>query len=195
MYAVSTSKRYHHGQLRETLIGLALDMLEGNGPEALTLRGLAQRAGVSGMAPYRHFADKSALVAAVAEAGFEELRQRLLAVDDETDPKAALVAFCVVYVGFANDKPSLFRLMFGGAPPTADERLTDDRQTVFGLMATRIAQLVPPSRRQDALLASWSLAHGLAALLGSGRIRQPIADPGALAARLAKLLLPGLQGR
>src|SRR5271169_4924111 len=120
MCAMSTSKPkpYHHGDLRDTLIDLAVGALEQEGPEALSLRGLATRAGVSGMAPYRHFADKAALLAAAARRGFANLRERLASVDDQADPKKALVAFGVVYVRFACERPGLFRLMFAGPPPT-----------------------------------------------------------------------------
>jgi AcrR family transcriptional regulator len=197
MYAMSTLKKaaYHHGQLRETLLGLALEMLTQIEPEQLTLRGLAEKAGVSSMAPYRHFVDKAALMTAVAEAGFAELRERLVAVDDEAHPKKALIAFGATYVGFACEKPNLYRAMFAGAPPTTNETLTNDGRTVFGLFTARLAQIVDADRRQDAFLACWSLAHGLASLAGSGRIRQPVADPSATAARLGALLLEGLLAR
>src|ERR1700722_14142677 len=106
MYEMSTSKRdaYHHGDLRSTLIALALEKIEQEGPEQLALRSLAQRAGVSGMAPYRHFADKASLLEAVARHGFAELREKLREVEDP-DPRKALVAFGVVYVRFACARP------------------------------------------------------------------------------------------
>jgi AcrR family transcriptional regulator len=191
---MSTSKRstYHHGQLRQTLIALALEAVEHGRPEDLSLRGLAEQAGVSGMAPYRHFADKAALLAAVAEAGFGALRQKLVEVDDPADARAALVAFAGVYVRFAVARPGLFRLMFAGAPPTPDDRLSDPA-TVFWLFMQRIEALVPPNRQRDAFFACWSLAHGLASLLVAGRIRQPPPDPAALAERIGRLMLDGLE--
>jgi AcrR family transcriptional regulator len=194
MFKMSTSTRpaYHHGNLRETLVALALAMLEQVEPEQLTLRGLAEEAGVSGMAPYRHFEDKAALLSAVAEAGFVELRRRLASVDDERKPRKALIAFAVAYIGFACDKPNLYRVMFGGAPPTPDDRLTADPRTVFGLFSTRLAQLVPPRRRAEAFLACWSLAHGLASLIVNGRIRAPADEPAKLAKRLAGVMLRGV---
>jgi AcrR family transcriptional regulator len=194
MYALSTLSRatYHHGHLREALVALALEMLERSGPEQITLKSLADRAGVSRMAPYRHFADKAALMAAVAEEGFIELLQRLMAVDDEADPKAAVIAFCALYVRFACEKPNLYRVMFGGAPPTPREPLVNNPHTVFGLTSLRLSQLVPPDRAQEAFLACWSLTHGLAGLLISGRISMPTPTPDILAARLVKLMLEGL---
>lgn len=194
MYDMSTSGRstYHHGQLRQTLIALALEMVERGSPEDLSMRGLAERAGVSGMAPYRHFPDKAALLAAVAATEFDALRQKLIAVDNSVDARAALVAFAGVYVRFAVERPGLFRLMFGGAPPTPDDGLAD-RATVFGLFMRRIEALVPPHRQRDAFFACWSLAHGLASLLVAGRVRQPPPDPAALAERIARMLLDGVE--
>src|SRR5919107_731159 len=66
-------KTYHHGDLRQALLDAALELLRAEGAAALTLRAVARAAGVSQAAPYRHFADRGALVAAVAEEGFERL--------------------------------------------------------------------------------------------------------------------------
>jgi AcrR family transcriptional regulator len=195
MYAMSTSKRsYHHGQLRQTLVSLALEALETTEPEAVTLRGLAEKADVSPMAPYRHFADKAALMQAVAVAGFVELRKRLLAVDDPTSPRRALVAFASVYVRFACERPRLYRVMFGGPPPTPDESLSEDETTVYGLFTRRLGQIVEEPRRGEVFLACWSLVHGLATLLISGRIRGASATPEELGERLARSALAGLLG-
>jgi len=193
MYEMSTLKRnpYHHGDLRSTLIAMALETIEQEGPEQLALRTLAQRAGVSGMAPYRHFADKASLLEAVARQGFAELRDEMRAVED-ADPTKALVAFGVVYVRFACARPGLFRLMFGGPPPTPGEQLAETPGTVFELLSNCVAQLVPPSRRQITLLACWSIVHGLASLLVSGRIRPPIPPPAELAESLGKMLMRGI---
>jgi AcrR family transcriptional regulator len=194
MYEMSTSKggAYHHGDLRGALIALALEALEKAGPETLALRALAQQAGVSGMAPYRHFADKAALLEAVARQGFAQLHEEMREVDDEEDPKKALVAFGVAYVRFACARPGLFRLMFGGAPPTPTDRLAGDPQTVYGLFAVRIAQLVPPRRRQIAFLACWATVHGLATLIVGGRIREPTPAPADLAERIGAMMIKGI---
>jgi AcrR family transcriptional regulator len=190
--STSKGKPYHHGDLRDALINLAVEALEREGPEALSLRGLATRAGVSGMAPYRHFADKAALLAAAARRGFADLRERLAFVDDPTEPKKALVAFGVVYVRFACERPGLFRLMFAGPPPTADEELTADPQTVIGLFGARLADLVPPDRRHVAFVAAWSAMHGLASLVLAGRMRGPAPHPIELAEQVGKVIIAGL---
>jgi AcrR family transcriptional regulator len=190
--STSRPRPYHHGDLRDALIALTLDALENEGPEALALRGLAKQAGVSGMAPYRHFADKAALLEAVARQGFCELRDELRAVDDESDPKKALVAFAIVYVRFACARPGLFRLMFGGPPPTPDDQLAADPDTVFGLLTRRVAQLAPPAGPRIAFLACWSIVHGFASLLVSGRIRGQTSSSAALAERMGEILIRGI---
>jgi AcrR family transcriptional regulator len=88
---VSTSRPakagYHHGELREALVAAGLAILEeGGDPGSLGLREAARRAGVSAMAPYRHFSDKDALLSAVAAVGFERLRADLEAADQGASP-------------------------------------------------------------------------------------------------------------
>src|SRR6516225_10440444 len=105
---------YHHRHLRQALIRSALEILSEAGVAGLSLRAAARRARVSAMAPYRHFADKEALLAAVAEHGFRELAARLTAAAaTAVDPRAGLAALGVAYVLFACDQPSLLKLMFG----------------------------------------------------------------------------------
>jgi AcrR family transcriptional regulator len=197
VYEMSTLGRdsYHHGDLRDTLVSLALEALEESGWESISLRQLAIHAGVSGMAPYRHFSDKAALLEAVARFGFRELLDQLRAVDDPADPRRAIVAFGVVYVGFACARPNLFRLMFGGAPPTSDAGLEANPDTTFGLFSARVAQIAPVSDRQAAFLACWSMVHGFASLLVSRRIRSPPPDPLQMTQRLGEMILDGINVR
>jgi len=185
-----TRESYHHGDLRASLIALARAALEADGPDAIALRALAKQAGVSGMAPYRHFADKASLLDAVAQEAASELYQDLRAVDDPAHPKRSLSAFAAVYVRFAVARPGLFRLIFQGRPPTPEAR-AQDPQTLVGLMAARIAQLVAPEDREAALLACWCLMHGLASLLVAGRIGEET-PPDALAKQLTKMLIKSL---
>src|SRR5205085_11935081 len=96
----TATARYHHGDLRSALLHAALDILAEHGVPGLTLREVARRAGVSPMAPYRHFDSKDALLAAVAEEGFRRLGQRL-SDTPHADPMADLVAQGMAYVRFA----------------------------------------------------------------------------------------------
>jgi AcrR family transcriptional regulator len=188
MYEESTLRRgaYHHGDLSETLIALALEALEREGAEGLSVATLAKRAGVSPMAPYRHFDDREALLAALARRGFEQLAAEMRRVA-APDPIERLTAFGVAYVEFAVARPGLFRLMFGAAPPTPGEGLSDDPTTVHAMFSACIAALAAPGEREDLFLAAWCLVHGLASLCVAGRIRGVAATPKQLAQRLAGL--------
>src|SRR3954453_2745869 len=95
---------YHHGDLRRTLLQTSLELLESAGDDALTLRSVAARAGVSHAAPYRHFADRNALLAAVNDEAFGALRGALLAAADElprTKPRERLLRVAQRYVEYA----------------------------------------------------------------------------------------------
>src|SRR3979409_903782 len=92
---------YHHGDLRTACVDAALELLEEGGATALSLRAVARRAGVSPAAPYRHYADREALVSAVAAVGYQELAERLAAVHPEPATAAQLAGVAVAYVQFA----------------------------------------------------------------------------------------------
>src|SRR4029453_4986315 len=122
-------RSYHHGNLRRALLDEALATIRADGVDALTLREMGARLGVSPTALYRHFADKRALLTAVATEGFRTLRQQLVtAWEDGGRGLAAFQAMGVVYVGFAVANPSHYRVMFGGfvdQQPRAPELATE----------------------------------------------------------------------
>jgi AcrR family transcriptional regulator len=179
---------YHHGDLREALLSAALAILEeGEGVAGLSLREAARRAGVSAMAPYRHFADKEALLAAVATIGFERLGKALAAADADSDSKAALNAQGVSYVAFACAQPALFRLMFGTHAPTKCGALGAAADVAFHLLADRVAAQAPPALTMPLTLASWALVHGLAMLAVDGQLAQFGASPVSLAEQVTAL--------
>jgi AcrR family transcriptional regulator len=154
--------------LRDALIKAALETLERG--EEPSLRGVARAAGVSAMAPYRHFADKAALLSAVAEQGFAALAQALAAADDDPDPRAALVGQGLAYLAFARTRPSLFRLMFA----SDFELALGDDSGAFAMLAGRVASL--GTRDPDsATILSWAAVHGMAMLSLDGRL--PELDP------------------
>ena len=202
MFTLSTppkQRSYHHGDLRQALVRSALEILSEAGVGGLTLRAAARRARVSAMAPYRHFADKEALLAAVAEYGFRELAARLTAATAmAADPRAGLAALGVAYVLFACDQPSLFKLMFG---PTIEKKsghpvLDEAGSACFNALrqAVEAAKFFEgDSDGGDVSLACWSLVHGLSALIVDGRLAEYDSDPAeAVATRLTRLLSDSL---
>lgn len=189
--------RYHHGDLRAALLGAALDILAEHDVAGLTLREVARRAGVSPMAPYRHFQDKDALLAAVAEMGFRRLWQRLTDTP-HADPIADLIAQGAAYVGFACEEPALYRMMFGPFLRRFEEHggLREAMAAAKSALTRAVAAAVPEAAeasRQDVALACWSLCHGLASLLVDGRLTGAVASPEAIAERLCHLLHAGVQ--
>lgn len=105
---------YHHGNLRESLISITMAQAEEKGIAQVSLRSIAREAGVSAPAMYRHFADKDALMVAVAEQGFHELRDWLrFAAPSEIPFKLRLPRFCMAYLNFMTEYALYFQLMFG----------------------------------------------------------------------------------
>ena len=185
---------YHHGDLREALVEAGLAILgEGGDPAALSLREASRRAGVSAMAPYRHFPDKEALLAAVAAVGFERLRAALLEADRDPDPFEALVAQGVAYVAQACADPAMFRLMFGTAMGGKHPVLATASDRAYGVMKHRVAGMVPPDDGDAWALHCWATAHGLAVLAVGGLLVHHGEAPTALADRVLRLTgkLPG----
>lgn len=116
MGSPATSGRgYHHGNLRAELLASAIEQLASSDTEHLSLRALARSLGVSQTAPYRHFADKEALLAAMAAEGYRQLLLILRQAGSEAgeSPADQLAALALSYVDYAADNASLFKLMFG----------------------------------------------------------------------------------
>lgn len=206
---------YHHGELREALVAAGIAILqEGGDPASLGLREAARRAGVSAMAPYRHFSDKDALLAAVATVGFERLRADLEAADRNTSPPregegtraksdtrqvgeadachgghAALIAQGVAYVAFAAANPELFRLMFRTCSAKLPEALAKASSAAFGVLAARVANLVSAEHAADEALRCWALVHGMAVLALDGLFGAELRGNRPAVAALAERLL------
>src|SRR5215471_11529752 len=202
MFTLSTppeERSYHHGDLRRALVRSALEILSEAGVAELSLRAAARRAKVSAMAPYRHFADKEALLAAVAEHGFQQLGARFATTTaTETDPRARLAALGVAYVLFARDEPSLFKLMFGPAieKKSAHPGLHEAGWACFNALrqAVALAGFVDgETALNDVSLACWSLVHGLSALIVDGRlVGRGAGTPEAIATRLTGFFVGAL---
>lgn len=188
--------RFHHRDLRRALLLGAAQLLERKGPLGVGLRATARLAGVSQTAPYRHFADKDALLAALAAQGLADLAERMAAAARRhRDPAAALAAIGEAYIERAAERPHLFRLMFG--PQVADKNRCPDVQEA-GMRARQVltdviaaAQQAGEMRRGDlADLAffHWATVHGAALLLVDGRLadRAAAGGPAAIARALAE---------
>jgi AcrR family transcriptional regulator len=180
--ASKRAHRYHHGDLSRALLHEALRTIEKDGVGALTLRSVGEKLGVSRTALYRHFADKSALIAAVATEGFRTLRlQTQDAWDAHGGGRTGLEAMGAAYVKFAVAHPSYYRVMFGGYVRDAapDSELAKQGAGAFQVLVTALVSLQKEgSVRRDNPLALaqyiWATVHGIAMLAIDGQLKQPI---------------------
>lgn len=182
-------RAYHHGDLRKALLDAASAVLDEMGVAAISLREVARRAGVSHNAPYRHFADRDALLAAIALEGFVALVRRIEAL-----PVAELSQRGECYVAYALEFPGHFALMFG---PQLDKRAYPELQQVaqqlFAQLEASVSALCPGESVRTASLAAWSLVHGLSQLLLNGQC--PIEDMPTTARAVTQLFVEGLLAR
>lgn len=169
-------KPYHHGNLREELLGAAIRLIAEVGPTAFTLREVARRAGVSHNAPYRHFRDRDDLMAAVAAQGFHELTQAMVdAAAPKTDALERLKSAGIGYVTFALRRPEHFTVMFDA--PMSDRKHPDspEGKLAFSTLMSFVKDCQDKGRlpagdlHQMALLA-WTMVHGIAKLAITGRL-------------------------
>jgi AcrR family transcriptional regulator len=171
---------YHHGDLRAALVEAATTEIERRGYENLSLRELAESLNVSRAAPYRHFADRRALLATVAAKGFDELTAiHRKAIAREKTPQTRLAAAGRGYLGFAAERPQMFRLMFvsdllsgGAAPPDAVLiKAAGESYRVFETLVA--ATLDHPDDRaiKAAAIAIMSSTYGFALLRMNDRLK------------------------
>jgi AcrR family transcriptional regulator len=171
---------YHHGDVPRALVDAATELIARHGAEAFTLREVARHVGVNHTAAYRHFADKRALLAAVAERGYLALGARLKAAArtaNTSEPTARLGRILAAFVRFALSRPHEFRVMFG-------PRLNRDGRfrsldaaigTVLGLLVDEIehgiaAGALAPGNARDLALGLWVMAQGYADMVLERRI-------------------------
>ncbi|RYH12794.1 MAG: TetR/AcrR family transcriptional regulator, partial [Alphaproteobacteria bacterium] len=133
--------RYHHGDLRRSLIAAGLVLLEEKGAAGLGLREIARLVGVSAAAPYRHFADRKALLEAVAAEGFGDFTAAMARAAEGLAEDEQLAAMAFGYVRFALDQPALFRLMFSSElHPYRDPELKQQAQAAYATIAVAAAR-------------------------------------------------------
>ena len=202
----SHERPYHHGDLRRAIVKAALEILRETQILEFSLRELARQAGVSHNAPYKHFADKRELLAAVSAAGFEMLTKRMTReIAGLGNAREQLFAMLRAYIDHGVENPALYSLMFGGYLSGPDHgrpaiELAEVEKTKALLASVIIAgglgRAIPHTPRNErkiagAILACWSLAHGLTLLLADGLVG-PKKKSGALGDSLVRGMLDGL---
>jgi AcrR family transcriptional regulator len=167
------SATYHHGDLRAACLSAALELLEEGGATALSLRAVARRAGVSPAAPYRHYADREALVSAVAAVGYRDLAERLAAAHPAPSTPEQLASVGVAYVEFALERPALFRMMFGEPCDRDNDERVAATAAVSLYLREIVARCFPQADAAALAPAIWALVHGLAFLHLDGKLDAP----------------------
>lgn len=164
---------YHHGNLKQALLDKALDHLRLHGPEKISLRALARDVGVSQTAPYRHFEDKTALLAALATEGFKRLYNvSNFAINIDGTAADALQMSGKAYIHFALDNPELYRLMFGPllSPDENFGELEEAGANAFNVMVGIVKRGISTGEfvDKDPLLvanSTWAMVHGISSLM------------------------------
>ena len=188
------AKRYHHGDLRNALIQAGQALLAEEGIAGLDLRKVARAAGVSHAAPYRHFADKQALLAAIAERGFHQLAERMDAAIGQAPAVAAaqLEQLAHAYVRFALEHPAHMREMFSGL--TVKRAKYPQLQAAAKQAFQRLVQIIEhgqargeigPGAPADLSMVTWAQIHGIAMLLIEDQLPGVQGDEQAIAGLIA----------
>ena len=168
---------YHHGNLREALIEAALDLIAKTGPAGFTFAEAARAAGVSPAAPYRHFRDRDALMADIAQRGFERFGADLRRAwdDGKPDPLSAFKNVGRAYLAFARAEPAYYAAMFEARLPSGVNReldqAADQAFAVIRQASETLAAKLPKKNRPPAMMMAlhvWALSHGIASLFARG---------------------------
>jgi AcrR family transcriptional regulator len=198
---------YHHGDLKNTLIKAAISLIAEKGPNAISLRAVAKRAGVSHSAPYRHFKDKGALLMAIAESGFNALATRTREASQAfpDDPTRQLQAASIAYVELAVENPEITQLMFGGfiTPDECSGTLAEASERAFNSLLSLIesgkaAAVFRDEPTEELALAAWSMMHGLAMLIIGGQLQTREGDqcgPQQISRSIGRFLMEGILGK
>lgn len=175
-----TARTYHHGDLPGAMVRAAMELLEEDGAHDLSLRAAARRAGVSTAAPYRHFADRNALLSVVAAVGYRELATDLAAAHPAPAKPTDLAAIAVAYVQFALRRPGLFRVMFAEQGDPARTERVAAVTAIRAYLHSTVRQVFPSADEEAMSTAVWGLVHGLAFLHLDGKLdgssAQAVAD-------------------
>lgn len=191
-------KSYHHGDLKNALIEAGIAVLAEEGEFGISLRKVALRAGVSHAAPYAHFTDKQALVAAISTEGLSRMSRSIDAIHLRwnDDPLRELVEIAWAYLCFAIQAPAHFKITFSGAVKKEQDypdfiTLTQKNfsaleQVVEHCQSAGILEAGPP---EVIAIGVWSQVHGLASLMVENQISHTLLDR----ISMQVLLISGLQ--
>ena len=179
------SKKYHHGDLKNALIKAGVEILAKEGVDGLSLRKVAQHAGVSHSAPYSHFSDKQSLIAAISTEGFNQLYAELEAAVSpySKNPKKQLIEGAKAYVRFAEDNTDTFKIMFSGVlekekdyPSFVEISSKTFKLVVEVIQACQNAGILPTAPPELMAVSVWGQIHGIVSLALEGQVSHTVLD-------------------
>ncbi len=195
---IMAQKPYHHGDLKQALVDAGITLLEESGPQALSLRAIAARVGVSHAAPQRHFDGVRGLKTAIATEGFRRHAAFMRSgLPSGADRAARRDAAMHGYVRFASLHPHLFTLMFSTRDADfSDPDLQQAGAESYGVLADIAEGLEPlydnaPDARRRAETLLWSIVHGYSQLLLTGFLSETEGSP----ALTIEAVMPGFLGQ
>jgi AcrR family transcriptional regulator len=176
---------YHHGDLKNALIQAGVEILASEGLGGLSLRKVAKQAGVSHAAPYSHFADKQALIAAISTEGFKQLYVQIESVKavQAGSPPDLLVETAWAYFQFALNEPDRFKLMFSSVlekekdyPDFVESSQQNFQQVVRVVEICQQAGILKPGPPELTAVSVWGAVHGLAMLVLEGQVSHTVLE-------------------
>jgi AcrR family transcriptional regulator len=176
---------YHHGDLKNALIQAGVQVLAGKGVNGLSLREVAKRAGVSHSAPYAHFADKQALIAAIATEGHTHIHDVITTIFEQypDDPLQQLIETGCAYLRFGLDEPDLFKITFSGVVEQEHNhpdlvKITKENFFLIRQLVSRCqaASIFAPGPEDLIAQNLWGSVYGLVTLLQQGQISSTVLD-------------------
>lgn len=179
------SKKYHHGDLKNALIKAGVEILAKEGVGGLSLRKVAQRAGVSHSAPYAHFPDKQSLIAAISTEGFNQLYNELEAAisPHAKTPKKQLVEGAQAYVRFALKNSDTFKIMFSGVlekekdyPSFVEISSKTFKLVIEVVQACQNVGVLPAAPANLMAVSVWGQVHGIVSLALEGQISHTLLE-------------------
>jgi AcrR family transcriptional regulator len=191
------AKKYHHGDLKNALIQAGVEVLAAEGVHGLSLRKVARQAGVSHAAPYAHFADKQALIAAISTEGYKRLYVQMEEVlqAHAADPHRQLIESAWAYVQFAMADADTFKIMFSGVLEHEKDypEFVEISQKTFQLVvqtvrACQAVGVLRPLAPELAAVMVWGQVHGIISLALMGQISHTVLEQYNLRAMLVMTL-------
>src|SRR5688572_15636087 len=169
---------YHHGDLRDALVQAALQDAEQGGPEAISLKALAKKLGVSQPAPYRHFADREALLEAVTAEAFRQFNAVMRESIDKPSKQSKLSRFAQATLAFGLRRNGIYRLMFASrtmACAAKGSELHNAAMETFELLVEALEAPAVGLLRERSALKVWASLHGVVMLAEQGLLTGQVA--------------------